>query len=445
MTDSKDASRLSAPCKVKKVDITSNEPANGTTNLVGGLVYISYHESLLSDTVSSVLTFTDTGSSDVSVIEKLPIVTEEQVDIEVEDNRNQKLKLQLFVNEVTPQSDDTRKTQIKLKLVSEEFIRNEKTRITERFDGKISDSVKRILSQGNDIGLKSTKDFDNENTKNTFNFVGNNKKPFYVINWLARKCVSEKNQTLGKSAGYFFYETSEGFHFKSIDGLFSQKKKRSIIYNDSPRLPEGFDDKAMTYVKDNRINAQEKLKIGAYSTRTVLFDPFTCYYEVVTPNAEKNEDELKLAGQKLPKLNDRFKTSGKNKEFSRTSYFLLDKGVLPDGNTDQQLTKSKDQNFDYEKIQNQSIMRYNQFFSATCDIVIPGDFSLHAGDAIFLSVPKLDKKKPDSSSQQDSGLYIISELTHYIHITEGTYTKLTLARDSFGKKGKSSNDSLAEQ
>ena len=36
----------------------------------------------------------------------------------------------MYVNKVTPIADDTRKTQIKLELVSAEFIRNEKTRIT---------------------------------------------------------------------------------------------------------------------------------------------------------------------------------------------------------------------------------------------------------------------------------------------------------------------------
>ena len=52
------------------------------------------------------------------------------------------------------------------------------------------------------------------------------------------------------------------------------------------------------------IDAQKKLQIGAYSTRTILFDPFTTYYEVVTPNAENNEEDLKkLGGNNLPVLN----------------------------------------------------------------------------------------------------------------------------------------------
>ena len=63
--------------------------------------------------------------------------------------------------------------------------------------------------------------------------------------------------------------------------------------------------------------------MGAYSTRTILFDPFTTYYEVITPNAAADEDALKLAGKKLPKLNDEFNNEGANKEFTRTTVIFL--------------------------------------------------------------------------------------------------------------------------
>ena len=90
-----------------------------------------------------------------------------------------KPELVMYVNKVTPIADDTRKTQIKLELVSAEFIRNEKTRITKRYDGKISDHVKQLLTEGNSIGLKTIKDVsDIDETLNNYNYIGNNKKPF---------------------------------------------------------------------------------------------------------------------------------------------------------------------------------------------------------------------------------------------------------------------------
>ena len=174
-----------------------------------------------------------------------------------------------------------------------------------------------------------------------------------------------------------------------------------------------------------------------------MFDPFTTYYEVVTPNAALTEDELKLAGKKLPKLNDEFNNEGDKKEFTRTTYNLLDKGTLPTGDTNQQIEKSDEENFEYKVILNQSIMRYNQFFSSMATVTIPGDFSLSAADMVYLDVPQLEEERVENTSKQNSGLYIIAELTHYIHVTEGTFTKLSLARDSFGKTGRPSKSSIA--
>ena len=444
--------RSSVPSIPKTITITSNEDESKTVNLVGGLISIAYFESLMSDTLRATITFNDTGtnSSDKikeSILEGLPIVGQEKVVLKFEDNNKvtigDKPELVMYVNKVTPISDDTRKTQIQLDLVSAEFIRNEKTRITKRYDGKISDHVKQLLTEGNSIGLKTKKDVsDIDETLNNYNYIGNNKKPFYIINWLSRKSISAQNQKKGKSAGYFFFETADGFHFKSIDSLFAQEQKKSIIFNETPGIPEGYDLKALEYSKDNNVNVQNKLKMGAYTTRTVLFDPFTTYYEVVTPNAAEDEDDLKLGGKKLPKLNDEFNNEEANKEFTRTTYYLLDKGTLATGDTTQQLEKKDEQNFEYKDILNQSIMRYNQFFSSTANVTIPGDFSLHAGEMVYLDVPQLEEKKAENVSKQNSGLYIIAGLTHYIHVTEGTFTKLSLARDSFGKTGKPSKTSI---
>jgi hypothetical protein len=79
-------------------------------------------------------------------------------------------------------------------------------------------------------------------------------------------------------------------------------------------------------------------------------------------------------------------------------------------------------------------MRYNQLFTSKSEVTIPGDFSLHAGDAIHLDAPPLDTKKSDEVDKQDGGLYIIADLCHYISPTE-TYTKLILVRDSVGRTG----------
>ena len=123
-------------------------------------------------------------------------------------------------------------------------------------------------------------------------------------------------------------------------------------------------------------------------------------------------------------------------EFSRTTYYILDTGTLPTGDsTQEQIKKSGEENFAVANIHNQSMMRYNQLFSAQMTITIPGDFSLHAGDAIFVDTPEIKDNKNDKVDSQQGGLYIISDLCHYIS-PQDTLTKMNLVRDTFGRKPK---------
>ena len=412
---------------ISRLDIISNKDQSKTVSLAGGTIRLMYYESILQDTIKASVTFADSGNAidNKTALDGLPIVGQEKIYVKFKDNNDVELNLTLYVNKVTPLSDDTTKSMVTLDLVSKEFIMNEKVRLNTRFDGKISDHIKKILTDKN--FLATEKNIDIEESSNNYNFIGNNRKPYYAMNWLSKKSISATSQKKGDSAGYFFFETSEGFKFKSIDGLFSQEKKKSIIYNQSPdsrgnNLPAGYDVKALDYSKDNSVNVQEKLKMGAFSTRTILFDPFTGYYEVITPNAKEKENSLKLGGKELPVLNPEF-----------------DKGTLPTGSgtgkSQTQLQKSKDENFEPKNILNQAIMRYNQLYSSKATITIAGDFSLHAGDVVFMDAPELQTDtKNDEVNKESGGLYIIADLCHYISPKE-TYTKLNLVRDSFGRTG----------
>lgn len=422
---------------IDRIDIISNKDQQ-SVSVANGTIRLMYYESILQDTIRATVTFADTGNTikNKTALEGLPIVGQEKVQIKFKDNNEVTLDLVLYVNKVTPLADDTTKSMVQLDLVSKEYILNEKIRLNTRFDGKISNHIRTILTGQN--YLNTQKNLDIEETSNNYNFIGNNKKPYYAMNWLSKKAVPNLAEAKGNTAGYFFYETAEGFKFKSIDSMLSQEKKKSIIYNQTPdsrgnNLPAGYDVKALDYVKDNRVDVQEKLNIGAFSTRTILFDPFTCYYEVLTPNAKEKEKSLKLGGKELPVLNPEFNRTEKNKDFSRTTYYLLDKGTLPTGDTKQQIEKSGEENFEPKDILNQAIMRYNQLYSIKTTITIPGDFSLHAGDAVFLDVPELSSETKEVS-KENGGLYIIADLCHYIS-TKETYTKLNLVRDSFGRIG----------
>ena len=456
------AARNSAPIDVDQLEIFSNPTQAENVSLSGGLVRLQYWESILQDTVRATVVFTDSGNSinGKSVVDGLPVVGQERVVIKVTDHNGVQLNFtgdsSLYVNKVTPIENDTTKSLTHLDLVSKEYIMNEKIRVNKRLDGPISTSIRTILTDQE--YLNTQKDVEIDVTSNSFNFIGNNRKPFYTLNWLSKRGVPNAPGADGNTAGFLFWETSEGFKFKSIDNLLSSSRnpqQKSIVYNqsvDKEAIPAGYDVKAVEYSVDNKVNIVDKLKMGTFSNRIVLFDPFSCFYEVVAPNAGAsntpsqnssgptnipgNQRHLTTAGKGLPLLNREFDREGNNQDFTRTTYVLLDKGVLPVGNdAKEQLQKSKDPNFVAKTVLNQSIMRMNQLFSQATTVTIPGDFSLHAGQSVFVDAPSLESDtNNDDVNDQSGGLYIIADLCHFITPKE-TYTKLNLIRDSFGRTG----------
>ena len=436
---------------IKEISISSNEGGKAVS-LQGGFFELKYYESIMSNTVKATLIYTDSGDTidGKTARSGLPIVKDEMVTLKFEDNNKNTLEFsekknnELYVKKVTPLLEDTRSETIGLTLVSAEDLMNTKVNLKNRFDGKISDSVNRILTEGNFKGLGTKKKVDIETTTNSLNKIPNNKHPFYWLNKFSTQAVSETTQKLGESAGYFFFETSEGFFFKSIDTLLDQKPKKSFIYNETPDsrgtdVPESYDGKALDMRSDNRIDSVQKSKMGTTSNRIVTFDPFTTYYEVSKFKAEDFESGYKKAGKKLPQGNTKFQNPDVNEDYSRTTYYVLDTGTLPTGNsTKDQIKKSADQNFEVAKIANQSMMRYNLLFSQQITLTIPADLSLHAGDAIFVDTPEIKDNKNDTVDRQQGGLYIISDLCHYI-ASNKSLTKMNLVRESFGRKPKSSN------
>ncbi len=426
----------SQPATISKADVVSNSDTEKTASLVNGIIRLTYFESILQDSIKASLVFSDAGNAidGKSVVEGLPLVGTEDFKLEMKDNNDEKLKVNMVVNSMTPLYEDGSKNVINLNLVSEEFLRNEmgESRCRARFNGNISDNIENIFKDR----LKTKKPLDIERTSNDYNFIGNGRKPYYMLNLLSKQSIPEGGED--GSAGFLFFETADGYHFKSIDKLFDKQQKKSYVFNNSTDakegVPAGYDGKILQHQADSSINVQSKMNMGAYKTKLVMFDPYNCEYVVDEKTADEavEKKKVKLAGKGLPVFNEKFKTP--TKDFTRTTFMMIDSGALPSGATEEQIKENQNNNFKAAQTLNQAIRRYNQLFSSMMQITIAGDFSLHAGDVIFVDIFSVKGEKDDTVNKESGGLYIIADLCHYVD-SAGTYTKLNLARDSFGRKG----------
>lgn len=398
-------------------DLSGNKSKNDSKAI---LADIRYYENVLSNVITLSVGVKETDD----ILDKLPIRGGEKVDIIIEDYNGKKLSPTLYVNKVRNVISDSIENNYFLDLASEQFFKNDLSRVVKRYDGKISDNITKIMKEHLDT------DIDVEETLINYNFIGNNRKPLYVCTWLASKSIPA--QPGEGTAGYLFFETQDGFQFKSIDGLFSQSYKRKYVLTNTPFKPDEYDAQVLKYSIDRDINLQNNLALGVYSNRSIYFNFYD--YKYVDQEFSIKDETIKTGG------NDNIQESIKNfgDEPSRIMTRILDIGTLPAGKkAEDELETWKDDptnpTFNAPKTMVQSVMRYNQLFSIKINITIAADFTLKAGDLIYCDFPEVSTSKNSGTNKQSGGIYMISSLCHRL-TSDQSSTNLTLVRDSFGRK-----------
>lgn len=400
-----------------------------------GFVNLHYYESILENYVKATAIIADTGytiekdTKFVSLIEGLDLCGGEKVELHLEDGYGNQLKFSneksLYIGRIRNKIEHTQNMVFVMDLVTKEFFRNElvETRIDERFEGKISKSVDRILKGF----LKTEKYLDIEPTENPYSFNGHIEKPFYKCTWLGKRSIPEGGTE--NSAGFFFFETYDGFKFKSIEKLLDEKRGyKKYIYTNTTELPAGYDGKILEAVPTINIDVQQKLMIGAYGSQVITYDFFQNKYEEkeILPD-EKREGKrgVNLAGTKLPGLpEDLF---GKP---TRVISKLQPYGIVQPIDKD----KSKLKDYDINQVVAQAASRYNQLFTIILTIKIAGDLSHRAGNLVFCDFPELSASQTQTYSGKNSGIYMIANVTQFMDARDGAFTQLTLVRDSYGRK-----------
>ena len=432
--------------------IVESADKSKTVDISAGVVAFTYFENIFSPYLTARAIVTNTGGSVVgddgklqSVYNGLPLRGGERVLIKIASNSNNNTGLDFakrpsdyfYVASVTNVLIDEGTETFTLNLVSREAITNETVRVGKKFptSQKISDSVKDILKNY----LKVDKINEIEETQNPYGFIGNMKKPFTLLTWLASKSVSGKSKTgEDSSAGYVFYETKDGFNFKSIDNLMEQKPYSKtffytpgVISSDNPKK----DFKITKYFINRNQDLIGKLERGAYSSYRYYINPVSFKPSISVFKSDDYIGKASNLGDKqvsLPKIdNNSDRTLGDLP--TRIFVGMLDVGTVEKDASNKGWNNSVERNADPAKIHAQSMMRYNQIFTQVVEIQIPLNTSLNAGSIVRCEFPQLATTKRKTTDPETSGLYMIKELAHYFD-GKGSYSQLKLVRDTYGRK-----------
>ena len=429
------------------------ESADGsrTVDIRQGVVGFIYYENILAPSVTATVVVVNTGGTIrgkdgkmQGIYNGLPLRGGERVIIKIAGNSksndgldfSKNVTQYFYVASIQNVDVSAEKELFTLHLVSRESITNQTIRVGRKFPTSqtISDSVSDIIKDY----LKSDKFGTIDQTQNKYGFIGNLKKPFSVITWLASKSVAYNGPGKDSTAGFLFYETQEGFNFRSIDNLINQDPFIED-YTYSPGVVK-FDDpskdfKIIKYSIDRNQDLMGKLQRGAYSSERYYINPVSFKPDIrhFKSTDYMGDDGINNLGDEkitLPSIDDD-KSLGDLP--TRIFVGMLDIGTVEKTTTDKGWNDPAERNADPAKTQAQSMMRYNQLMSQIVEITVPLNTNLNAGGVIRCIFPSIDRSKRKSPDVQSSGLYMIRELAHYFD-SKGSYTKLKIVRDSSGRK-----------
>ena len=392
--------------------------------LQGKTVNFNYYESLYSPVVSGNLTYVDAGGSVedkkenlTSIKDGLPITALEDLKVKIQtsfgtlDFTRDPFKV---TSSPIMHQESNRQT-VLLTFVNEKELKNSEVPVFDRYVGRISDSIRKILQQKLQI---SNDKIDIEPTKNSYGFVGKGRGALNIILDLCRRSVPVKGD-----AGYFFYQTQDGFNYKSIDSLLSQDPKQKYLYYGALRSNVESSDNDFNVLLAPKVKKDQDitkaLKDGTYVNRNIFFNPQTFEHSEVVFSVDKDGVKKTLGGD-LPIKTDELKS------FVKTNHHILDIGSFE--------VQNQIPNNDPREWQATSTMRYNLLHSIVMEIQIPCNSELRAGDVIELEIESIKEDMVQSpSDEQQSGKYLILHLCHHFDSLR-SFTSLTLVRDSYGMR-----------
>ena len=399
--------------------------------LQGKILNFNYYESIYSPMVTGSIAIEDTGGSvenDLGILatikDGMKITGFEEVSFLVT-TRYGELDFKnypLIVTGSPANIDESNRQVALLNMVSKTEIDNIKKPLTRNYpEAPISETVTKILNKE----LKISKDkLDIEKTQNQDKIKGNHLGALDCILKMCKKSIPAE----GKDPGYFFYETQDGYNFRSIDGLI----KKGIESFDNEEYAQmhtyyyfgalaaklddeyGNDFKVLTTPIVRRDEDQLKaLRNGLYNVRIITKNSLTGEYKEEIKNLLSDTN----LGEKQEKVVD-------DKDYLKTYSFHISPGQDDPGVSDTILNNPAN----YVP---QSNMRYSLLHSQIVQIQVPCNVQLKAGQVIKLYLENITQSNKNEQVYNNlrSGYYMIRDLCHSF-TTVNSYTSLTLLRDT---------------
>jgi len=324
---------------------------------------------------------------------------------------------------------------------SRELMMNTRKRVNRAFKGRLDQQVIKILRDKN--GINTRKRILFEPTRNRDTVVMPNLRPFDAINLLASKALSGN----AKGSGYYFYETTKAFYFRSVENMIADqsrnpRKVSRVFRYERPEASSGISARRFNVQRTNVIeyrflqhfNTLTNQALGTYASNVITYNIFDKSYESkrykyhdhyqrhMHTDTDKELPETKRSYPIAQNPVDREAKEGNAKGDKTVSDYPESRIILQpstrflhNDNTGAFGTSTESEGIT-EAIR---ISQRNQVANSTrLELVTTGASDLEVGDMIEFDMPIMT---PDGESSQDyrgdskySGRYLITKLRHRI-------------------------------
>ena len=340
--------------------------------------------------------------------------------------------LQIYkVDKVKKDPNNERAQLYQIYFCSPEMYRNSTTKISRAYAGPVENAVRDILRNY----LKSTKPFYFEPTSTNAKYVIPNLKPYDAINFL---CTQAKSKKFRLNAGYKFFETSEAFHFRSIDsmmGLDGQFKEVPPVWKFQAMITAITEDDKQPEIKDierrlssvikyefnKPVDTLDNINMGMYANKVTTHDAFNKTIKTTTYNYNELgglQVHTEMAATQFDSVGLLYPEDGKGKgvKFADTGKALSE---LPEAKTMVVSETSKVHN-DYEFTPNAELLplithQRQVMRNMNLSLLVYGNTKLNAGDIITFQSP-LQRPGNMENNPYTSGRYVIMAIKHIVNV-----------------------------
>ncbi len=332
---------------------------------------------------------------------------------------------------------------------SREFMRNLRTRVSRAYSGTIDTMVANIFADKS--GLDSRKILNFEETRNQDKVVIPNMRPLDAIEMLSKRALPKNTN----GVGYYFYETTKGFHFRSWEsmcvtqGEFSRTVKATFQYRPAnigeqlpdylpmgkgpsrtqqrtkpkPKVLEDFENVEHYEFINNFHDIAANTAVGTYAHNVITHNIYSKSYDKTAWNYHLSFGETKHSESKTGDFADtKFQVSESPVDFDNNGISdYPDSRVSLQGST--QFLHNEDTGAygtnvnDDGRLEGMRISQMAQVAAGTrLKLVIKGHSYLEPGDMIQFNLYSVESTNSDrfDFDPQYSGRYVVASIRHRV-------------------------------